>query len=308
MKYIKKYQRLDEKINWNKFLLSLLIGYIGYSNVSKYYKDYKYNKEIHYLYDVINSTSNYPTGEEKKIIEDTREKIIDQVKQSKLFNKFGKPSIIDSIKTATIKIADINIDLIGDEVAASYIYLEPFTKKIQALDKFKDIKSTKSNVILVNRKFLESNELAGMLTHEIYHYIDRLYDSAYISKKLDLSRFKDDKLNDKEYLKRKLAVLKFGLPYDKIKDTELKNSFTDLVNLYNQEDFDYLTKSEEVFARLKSLKMSMVDAGILDNYNDKLTKSNIIEFALDSKLNLQDFDLLMIIDLDRISELDDLIN
>ena len=42
MKYIKNYNNMNEKISWNKFLLSLLIGYIGYSNVNKYYKEYGY--------------------------------------------------------------------------------------------------------------------------------------------------------------------------------------------------------------------------------------------------------------------------
>lgn len=309
MKYIKKYQRLDEKISWNKFLLSLLIGYIGYGNVSKYYNEYKHNKEVHYLYNVVNSNTNYPTGKEKEIIEVTREKVIDQIKQSKLFVKFGKSYIVDSIKTATIKIVDTNIDIIGEDVAAAYIYLEPFTKGLQSFDKFKDIQSTKSNIILINRSSLEYNDLASMLTHEIYHYVDRLYDSTYMSKKLDLSKFKDNKLNDKEHLMKKLALLKFHIPYNKIDNDELKDVLSKFVDLYNKEDFEYLTKSEEIFARLNTLKGNMIESGIINSYNDKLTKLNVIEFALKKKtLTMEDFDILLILDLDKISELDELIS
>ena len=308
MKYIQKYQRVNEKISWNKFLLSLLVGYIGFSQGYKYYKDYKYNKEIHYLYNVINSNTNYPIGKEKEIIEDTREKVINQVKQSKLFAKFGKSYIIDSLKTATIKIADTNIDIIGEDIAASYIYLEPFTKGIKTLSKFKDIQSNKSNIILINRNFLDNNDLAELLTHEIYHYVDRLYDSTEISTKLDLSQFKDSRLKDKEFLKRKIAILKFNLPYDKLEDNETKELLSKYADGYTKKDLEYLIKPEEIFARLNALKSSMIKAGVINNFNDKLTKLNVIEFALENKLNMQDFELLMIIDLDRISELDELIS
>ena len=308
MKYIKNYNNMNEKISWNKFLLSLLIGYIGYSNINKIYKDYKQNKEIHYLYNIINSTTNYPTGEEKEIIENTRNEVIDQIKQSDLFNKFGKPYIIDSIKTATIKIADIDIDIISSDVAAAYIYLEPFTKQLQSHDNFKDIKTTKSNVILINKNFLDSNDLSDMLTHEIYHYVDKLYDSIYVSTKLDLSQFIDKKIQNKNYLKNKFSIINTGIPYDELKDDKLKDLIIQYFDTYDKGDIEYLTKPEEIYARWKTLKSKLIDSKIIQDYKNIITTKDIIKFSLDHKLGKEDLDLLLMIDLNKVEELDKLIN
>lgn len=308
MKHIKKYHKMNEKINWNKFLLSLLIGYIGYTNVNKIYKDYKQNKEVHYLYNIINSNTNYPTGKEKEIIENTREKVIDQIKQSDLFNKFGKSYIVDSIKNATIKIADIDIDLISKDVAAAYIYLEPFTKQLQSYDKFKDIKTTKSNVILINKGYLDNADLSDMLTHEIYHYVDKLYDSTYISTKLDLSKFVDERIKSNKYLKNKFAILNTGIPYDELKDDKLKDLIGEYFDTYDKEDIEYLTKPEEIYARWKTLKSKLIDSEIIEDYKSIVTTKDIINFSLKHKLGKEDLDLLLMIDLNKVEELDKLIS
>lgn len=79
MKYIKNYNNhynmITEKITWREILFFASLFYIGTHSYS-YYQNYQNDREIKKLYYEVNSTTNYPQGKEKELIEKIKHDVI----------------------------------------------------------------------------------------------------------------------------------------------------------------------------------------------------------------------------------------
>jgi len=80
--------KINEKINWYNFLLAFGISYATVSN----YQDYSVLKR---LYNVINSPSSIPSNKDSVIINNIKIDVLNNIRNSNLFNKFGKQFVID---------------------------------------------------------------------------------------------------------------------------------------------------------------------------------------------------------------------
>ena len=174
-------------------------------------------------------------------------------------------------------------------------------EKILNDDRFR---SSKKNMILINIKHINDDDLSEVLTHEIYHYVDVLLDN--ISDKLELSKFVDKNIiNDKNYLNYKAALLLDA-------DTKnLNNYISDLIAdiaINTVDNIEYLSDDGEIFVRWKSFKSKMVKLGYLKSLSDKIDQREITKYLQNNKVSLTDLDILLVLDWNKMEELDSLTN
>jgi len=309
MKYIKEYnqfEELNEKVSVKDIVLyfAILYGINGVNNlVFDLIRNYNLNKEVNKIYSIVNSPINLLEDENKILIEKLKKDIILQVKNSNLFDKFGKNYILDSLENITIKIANPTGKLINENTAAVFIKLGDIEKmmKNKFLFKFSDNHSTKSNVIIINERYINDKQLPEMLTHEIYHYVDALLSSNnnYISSELKLSKFVDKNLDDKNYSVRKLTSILSSKP-DNIQIQDIISKLTSSI----LEDDKYLSSDEEIFTRWKTLKTKMIKNGYIEDMKTKINKNILLDYLSRNKPNYIDIEILLILDFDKIEELD----
>lgn len=316
MRYIKTYEiyndMITEKITYKDILLYFSLLYIG-SHGYLFYKDIKNMKEISKVYKVVNASDNYPSGKEKQLIDSVRYQIVNQVKNSDLFKKFGqnREYIIDSLETATIKFIEPTGKLVfKDDHIAMFIKLGELENVVRdrfkdnLLYKYFDLQSAKKNVILISKEHINDEDLDEILIHEIYHYVDRLLgDNKDISETLGLSKYVDAGIIDnKDYLNFKASLM-----YNyKNKNEYLDKLLSDIAE-YTVTNFDYLSSDDEIFARWKAFKSKLVKYGYIDKLEDSIDTYDISKYIKDKKVNLTDLDILLIIDWDKMEELDNLI-
>lgn len=284
---------LNEKIKWK----DLLIGLIMFNStfmIKNTYIDYKTARQ---LYDIVNSPDYILKDSDKKLIDNIRKNIIDDIKISPLFKNLDREYIVDSIQNATIRISEPNM-ILKNVSAACFISLSNIERNKFIYKKY----ISKENIIIINKEYINYPDLSSLLTHEIYHYIDKLYgEQDDYTSNINLNEFLDKLiLSDDDYANSKIKYL------FKLNNQEIKKIHTvDLLKIY-RDDYDYYTSNKEIFARWKTLKSKIVRTGILKDMNDNLTeeKLNLYLKSADS-INPTELDILVVLDLNKIEKLDE---
>lgn len=305
MRYIKEfnqYEKIDEKIKFWDVALYLSLLYTSYNTVSNF-------REINKLYTIVNSASYNGTPDQKHQIDSLKKNIIEQIKISPKYNKDIKSYILDSLQNITIKFADpTGKNILKATTGALYMNLSIFKKHLDKniiYSTFNISKTSKENIIIVNKLYENDSDLANMLIHEIYHYVDALLGQKNnLSKELNLSQFIDQNIKDdnENYISRKYAAI-FGKKFNEISPKsqelfkELSNTTIDMIK--------YLKSPEELFVRWKTFKSYMVQKGYIKDMNSPVNTDLLMTYISNIKhQNSQDLEFLLIIDWDKIEELD----
>ena len=313
MKYIKEfnqYEQIDEKIKFMDIVMYLSLLFAGNSTYNTF-NDYK---EINKLYTIVNSASYNGTSEQKQLVDSLKKNIIEQVRISPKFNKDIKSYILDSLQNITIKFANPTGEkLFKENSAAVYMNLVEVKKALSnhlAYYPILKINSTsKENIIIVNKKYENDEDLPNMLVHEIYHYVDALLgQKVELSRELNLSQFIDKNIDgqDKDYVIRKYSSI-YGVKFSET-NTRIKELLKELSNK-TINHIEYLKLPEEIFARWKTFKSYMVKKGDIKDMNSPVDKDLFIEYVSSikpSNMNTEDLEFLLVIDWDKIPELDKL--
>jgi len=313
MKYIKEfnqYEQIDEKIKFMDIVMYLSLLFAGNSTYNTF-NDYK---EINKLYTIVNSASYNSTYEQKQLVDSLKKNIIEQVRISPKFNKDIKSYILDSLQNITIKFANPTGEkLFKENSAAVYMNLVEVKKALSnhlAYYPILKINSTsKENIIIVNKKYENDEDLPNMLVHEIYHYVDALLgQKVELSRELNLSQFIDKNIDgqDKDYVIRKYSSI-YGVKFSET-NTRIKELLKELSNK-TINHIEYLKLPEEIFARWKTFKSYMVKKGDIKDMNSPVDKDLFIEYVSSikpSNMNTEDLEFLLVIDWDKIPELDKL--
>lgn len=283
MKYIKEFNSFNEGIisNFGAFILAAMLGY----GSMKVYRDTKFLKEI---YDEVNDPMNMPNKVESNQIEDIRKNVIETIKSSDRFDKFGKDFIIDSLETIEFRFSDDDI-LINSSIGV-FINISGFKQYFTS--RFLDVPKNE-NFILFMRDQLYDKNIEQLILHEMYHYFDHLLKDYTKTIKLDTL-----------YDKRFIVDEKYS--YDKIRnllnfspDEEMDKNFKKYAK-FIFDNKNYLKSSSEVFARWNSMKYKMIKLNIIDSFNDDVTLDDINELLTSSPFpsdNYEYIDFLLFISL-----------
>lgn len=287
-------QHINEKISWKNILLAFGITAVGVIN----YREYNILKKI---YKAVNSEQSIPSKSDSVIIEKIRSEAIEKIQKSNLFNKFNKKFIIDSISVIDIRVVD-SIDFTR-ESSGCYINI----KKVKELKKniLLDVPS-KDNFIIIERSALNSKIAAETISHEIYHYFDKLLGSNDVkySNNINLDKFTDKKVSDYKYSIGKIEAF-IGSPPDSSNINRYKLL---LDEIYKQikSDKEYYTNPNEMFSRYKTLKDDMIRLGIIKDINSKVTIEEIAtlfdKYSVSDRLNVLPY--IFYLDLSKLEELD----
>lgn len=297
---------INEKVSWKDLFFYSLIFLTGYSN----YKDYK---KINNLYSEINSPDSRPSIEEKELLESIRQKLINDVKDSSKWNKFGKDKLLDSLKVVEFRIVD-SIDYenkISKNSSACFINLDNLKSSTSFFLKKVVKEPSQNNIIVVRRDALKYDHFEDILIHELYHYLDKL-----LALNNDFSKFIDTDVKDKHYASKKFAfILKsfaeskdrskeqiksFKLYYDDGKLGDLYEISKDLIDPWLKE-YDYYSSPDELFARWWTLKSDMKQKGIIKNIEDRITLEDISDY-LKKGAGDDSYDIIMILDWDKLED------
>ena len=299
---------MNEKISWKHLLIGLGI-YSATQNIISNYKNYSYLTKMY-------NTLNSPLKKgDKEIIEETRSKLIENVRNSNLFKRFNRESIIDSLKSITIRIVDTlqiggTIGLPNGEYSGVCINIDKsnFTNKLMK-------PPDGENFILIERYTLNDkyNHFDDVLCHELYHYIDRLYNgkNEYYSKSINLEQFFDKKINDIKYAKSKIRYLLFLIGKDEkynakdLVDTDVDVEYNRLIDMK-----EYFQGHSEIFTRFNTTKERMIKFGIIKSMNDRINDTIVSKYMVKmlQKKDIQGFyeatELFFYLDLGKIEDLD----
>ncbi len=286
-----------EKINEKVSLKSIIIGlsfFIGTKFVLKTYDNYKFVKE---LYDVINN--DVMNSSEALLVDKVKNDLIENVKKSDLFNKYGKEYILDSLKSSTIKIS--KSELLLSKSNGFFFHLPVIKEHFKLVNILTSYKKPKSeNVIVIEKRLLEDYDyFESVLVHELYHYIDHLYKESggKYSNMFFYEKFLDTKITDgsldKAYLNNKMLKI-FGKDALNIFiKTTLDNEFFDIL----KNDIDYYKSDKELYARINTLIFNM----------KKYNTNNIYEYfnilMEEENYYSSDIILILILDLEKVDEL-----
>lgn len=290
-------QQIDEKISWQNLIIAL--GITAFSVVN--YREYNTLKKI---YKAVNSEQSIPSKSDSLIIEKIRLEVIEKIRTSNIFNKFNKSFILDSISKVDFRVVE-SIDFTR-ESNGCYINL----KRMKDLRKnvLLDVPS-KDNFIVIERRVLSKKNAYSTISHEIYHYFDKLLgkDDYKYSHDIKLDTFIDKNLENKKYCLKKISGL-IGAPVEE-KDKKAHNLLLDELYKALKSEKNYYNNTSEIFVRYKTLKDDMIRLGIINNVNSKITATEIL-ILLDKYTFLDRLDILpylFYLDLSRLEELDKVI-
>lgn len=299
MKHLNDFESIDEKLKWKHLLLAL-----GISISANYYvKDFKSYNKLKHIYSLINSPKSNPTKEESKHLEEVRQRMIQNVKKSKMFDKFNKPWLLDSLKNIHFKVIDsINFSSSEDKnltTEGCYFYLKPLKGVISKLAG----EPSEDNMLILRRGILKNEMLDEIIIHELYHYVDRLTKYNY-----DIS---DSFLDKKSFVDTTYGLNKMiniitanNYNWDNFPKPDLKKDLLSMYNDYKRNKM-YYTSSGEIFARWHAFKSDLLKAGYIDSIDDMPTKKDIYKFMwLEKRLDVQYITLLLALDWDKFNEID----
>lgn len=261
--------KINEKVTWKELLVGFGI-FIGTNYVIKDYKNYTFLND---LYNIANSDKINDS-----LSLEVKQRIINDVKESELFAKYGKDYILDSLQKVNIIITDKDI---FDGSRGFYIHLPNILEHFKIINLLTFYKKPNSdNIIFIHNKTLEDKAFDYVLTHELYHYVDKLLENRN-----EVLFTNYDSLNKIE-IERKLQII-----IDKdVLDIMRKSNFDkDIINelLDNKE---YLTSNKEIFARVNTLRSNMKKEGIIQNINQELNDvliKNYITNNITKKENIE---------------------
>jgi hypothetical protein len=240
---------INEKVTWKELLIGLGV-FLGTKYIIKDYKNYTF---LNSLYNIANSELK-----DDSLSLEVKQRIINDVKESDLFAKYGKDYMLDSLQKATIIITDKDI---FDESNGFYIHLPNILENFKIINLLTFHKKPSSdNIIFIHNKTLEDKSFDGVLTHELYHYVDRLLENR------NEALFTNyDSINQVE-LEKKLNRI---IDKDVLGIMKKINLDKDIINdlLDNKE---YFTSNKEIFARVNTLRSNMKKEGIIKNINEEL--------------------------------------
>lgn len=259
---------IDEKVSWKELVIGLGI-YLGANYVIKDYKNFNF---INNLYDIANSEIK-----DDSLSLEVKKRIINDVKESAIFVKYGREYILDSLQKTKIIITDKNI---FDESNGFYIHLPNMLEHFKVVN-FLTLhkKPNVDNIIFIHKKTLDQQNFDEILIHELYHYVDKLLENR-----------KDHFFTDYTYLTKELLEAKL----EKIIDKEYLEVFEEhgirdeIINgILN--DKDYLTSNKEIFARVNTLRSNLKRDGFITDINQEINEKmvkNYITHNLISHANL----------------------
>lgn len=288
---------VNEKISWKQLLIALVVCKLTTSTI-KTYKDYSYYNN---LLTIINSDKSIPNSKELAKVNAVRLEVIENIKNSNKFDKFNKSFIIDSIRNIKFKFVD-TIDFASDGTVGCYINLEPISKKYykNLLPNISD-----NNFIIIDRRLIDKPYIAEIISHEIYHYFDKLSgnEDKYYSEINKVDDIIDKKaINDEKYSCNKMSLIMTGYKYDLL-SPELKTDILSMIKTLNK-DKDYYSSNKELFARWKSFKGKLLKDKLINNINDIVTLSDIIKaFQRSDYIEDQFLSMIFFIDLKRVENI-----
>lgn len=293
------------KRNYFTIFVYLIVCFFIGKSTHKIYNSVSTIIEVKRLFTIINSTSDYPTGDNIETIENVKNDIIYQIQKSNLYNNIGKEYILDSIKSIKFKIFDpTGRRILKKTTAAMFVKVGMIDDELSDNFFLKGLNSPIKNIILINKNYLSDEELPEILTHEIYHYVDFLYGGDdELSDKLDLSNFVDKNISNKKYLFNKTERI-FNLSG---LDDDIKNQANDF-SKDALKNVDYLTSNNEIFVRWKTFKSKLVKLGYIEDVKSVVNRETIDKYNKYNSISLTDLDILLILDWDKIYELDMILN
>ena len=327
MKYIKsveEFNSINEELNikgiWKEYksyliAIGLIAGVSNYTNI-KATLGFELNQSE--ISKIVNDIEYEPEGDNKKMVDDIRKKLIAYVKYNDKIEESRKPKLIKDIQDIRISIPPKRFaNAIGRSkvIGVHFVYIDYPTNVVK-------------NAVVLNADFFEDgffsksdNDLKITTTiHELFHFIDFKLNQkekmGYYSDVLDLSTLLDmdivtgnpsgkKKLSDKIY---KFIKLQGG---EGMSDAKLKHHHDQMMSILDG-NMKYISDPAEVFARYHGLKMWMYDYGMIESPNDSISKDDIIEIM--SKYNLIDmykkqqidfFELLFLMKIDFDKEVKD---
>jgi len=240
----------------------------------------------------------------QRYIDSIKFETIQKVKYSNLYKKNKKPYIIDSLNNISIKLSvPIGKLIMSKHTAGIFVNMEELSIKLNGHTYFKKLKSNKRYIILINNRYLNDIDLAEIITHELYHYLDELMYN--ISDTINKYNIVDEKLLNEDDLIDKIAFL-----YD-IEQDDITPHYKEIILSLSGHILDkksYLSKNQEIFTRWKTFKSKLVDLNHIEDVNSIVHKSTIKKYIDISKYNISDLELLLILDLDKLETLDKLVN
>ena len=164
---------------------------------------------------------------------------------------------------------------------------------------FKMNSTSVENIIIVNKKYENDEDLPNMLVHEIYHYVDALLGQKNdLSKELNLSQFIDKNVDNQARKYSSIYGRKFSETSPDIKKLLKELSMKTISNI------EYLKSSEEIFARWKTFKSYMIKKGYIKDMNSPVDNELFMKYITNIKsINSEDLEFLLVIDWDKIPEL-----
>lgn len=299
--------QVNEKISWKNLLIALSLCYLG----DKEIKNLKVAKA---MYNDI-SNADTPTKRDNEIIEQIRKDVIDIVQSDNTFIKFNRPYIIDSLKTIQFKIIDEIDD--GESTgrsAACYLNLDNIKSNWRYKHIFKYNNINRDNFIIIGRQYINEKGLPNYITHEMYHFLDRMLGDNGMS----LSAIENptenivDKnvLTNKKWALKKLSLISSGQKYSELPD-DLKRQVEEDYN-YIMSNKNYYTSNSELFARWKAYKTFLLNRGFISNINQKMTTEELVKSLdiynknrkeVDGNILLANIDLLFFIDFQKVQDI-----
>lgn len=315
LKDFKSYS-INEKIGWKEILVSLVILF-GARKAINTYREYDYLKSV---YSKINSKESIPTKEESEKLESIRLNLIEDIESDDKWDKFDKTGILDSIRNIKFKVMDSD-KYINDISLACYINIESMKNNRKYLKPFLNTPS-ENDVIAIRRDVLDRKDISLVVSHELYHYLDKL-----IKLNKEFSNFIDWKVkSDDQYASKKYSILSknaiidfssnidlFSMSNKSGQEVDLYQICKDYVDPY-KDKFKYYSSNKEVFARWFTLKTDMFRKGIISNVSQDIKIEDISRY-LDKCNEMGDFDseyecldIMMVLDWSKLDQFQKSIN
>jgi len=284
----------------NKIMLILLFSTIIFNNYKKYNQKHQINK----LFTITNSSTDDFSFKNKEYIDSIKFEVTQKIIFSNLYQKNNIPFIIDSLKNIPIKISEpIGKLIMSKTTAGVFICMDELSDVLTEINYLKNLKSNNKYIILINNRYLNDIYLDEIITHELYHYLDKLVYN--ISDTINKFQIVDKDLSNSDYLVSKVSFL-YNIKKNNI-TPDLKKT---ILNLSDDvlSDKSYLSSEKEIFARWKTFKSKLVDLNYIKNINSNVYRYNITEYIETNKANTYDFELLLIIDLNKLELLNKITN